>query len=72
MKNTSLKEEDVFGDVISKDNFSQDQLTKFNPFFSQNNVNININNKFFINQKIKKNIDYQTSAPPYYEKIFSI
>ena len=30
MKSTSFKEEDVFGDVISKDNFSQEQITKLN------------------------------------------
>ena len=28
MKNTNFKVEDVFGDVISKDNFSQEQITK--------------------------------------------
>ena len=28
IKNTSFKVEDVFGDVISKDNFSQEQITK--------------------------------------------
>ena len=28
MKNTSFKVEDVFGDVISKDNFSQEQITE--------------------------------------------
>ena len=28
MKNTQFKEEDIIGDVISKDNFSQEQLTK--------------------------------------------
>ena len=32
MKNTSFKVEDVFGDVISKDNFSQEQITKLNSF----------------------------------------
>ena len=32
MKNTSFRVEDVFGDVISKDNFSQEQLTKLNIF----------------------------------------
>ena len=32
MKNTSFKVEDVFGDVISKDNFSQEQITKLNNF----------------------------------------
>ena len=30
MKNTQFKVEDVFGDVISKDNFSQEQITKLN------------------------------------------
>ena len=28
MKNTNFKVADVFGDVISKDNFSQEQITK--------------------------------------------
>ena len=32
MKNTSSRVEDVFGDVISKDNFSQKQITKLNNF----------------------------------------
>ena len=32
MKNTQFKVEDVFGDVISKDNFSQEQITKLNIF----------------------------------------
>ena len=32
MKNTSFKVEDVFGDLISKDNFSQEQITKLNNF----------------------------------------
>ena len=35
MKNTSLKVEDVFGDVISKDNFSQEQITKLNNFLAK-------------------------------------
>ena len=43
MKNTQFKVEDVFGDVISKDNFSQEQTTKLNNFLA---VNININIKF--------------------------
>ena len=30
MKNTQFKVEDVFGDVIRKDNFSQEQITKLN------------------------------------------
>ena len=41
MKNTSFKVEDVFGDVISKNNFSQEQITKLTNFFSKNNVNVN-------------------------------
>ena len=28
LKNTEFKVEDVFGDIISKDNFSQEQITK--------------------------------------------
>ena len=32
MKNTQFKVEDVFGDVISKDNFRQEQITKLNKF----------------------------------------
>ena len=32
MKNTIFKVEDVFGDDISKDNFSQEQITKLNNF----------------------------------------
>ena len=32
LKNTQFKVEDVFGDVISKDNFSQEQITKLNNF----------------------------------------
>ena len=32
MKNTHFKVEDVFGDVISKDKFIQEQTTKPNKF----------------------------------------
>ena len=32
MKNTSFKVEDVFGDFISKDIFSQEQITKLDNF----------------------------------------
>ena len=35
MKNTSFKVEDVFGDIISKDNFSQEQITKLNKFLAK-------------------------------------
>ena len=35
MKITSFKVEDVFGDVISKDNFSQEQITKLNTFLAK-------------------------------------
>ena len=34
-KNTSFKVEDVFGDVISKDNFSQEQISKLNNFLAK-------------------------------------
>ena len=35
MKNTQFKVEDVFGDVISKDSFSPEQITKFNNFLAR-------------------------------------
>ena len=35
MKSTCFKVEDVFGDVISKDNFSQEQITKLNNFLAK-------------------------------------
>ena len=35
MKNTQFKVEDVFGDTISKDNFSQEQITKLNNFLAK-------------------------------------
>ena len=35
MKNTQFKVEDVLGDVISKDNFSQEQINKANNFLAK-------------------------------------
>ena len=35
MRNTQFKVEDGFGDVISKDNFSQEQITKPNNFLAK-------------------------------------
>ena len=35
MKNTQFRVEDVFGDVISKDNFSQKQTSKLNNFLAK-------------------------------------
>ena len=35
MKNTNFKVEDVFGGVLSKDNFSQEQITKLNKFLAK-------------------------------------
>ena len=68
LKNTQFKVEDVFGDVISKDSISPEQITKLNNFLSQNNVNININIKFnFFKPRKKNNINIEPSAPPYYE-----
>ena len=32
MKNTQIKVEDIFGDIISKKNFSQEQISKPNIF----------------------------------------
>ena len=55
MKNTSSKVEDVFGDVISKDYFSQEQIKKFNSFLAKKivNVSIKINFNFFEPKKKK-------------------
>ena len=35
MKKTQFKVEDVFGDVKSKDNFSQEQITNNNNFLAK-------------------------------------
>ena len=35
MKNTSFRVEDVFGDVISKDSLSFEQITKLNNFLAK-------------------------------------
>ena len=35
MKNTSFKVEDVFGNVISKDTISTEQITKLNNFLAK-------------------------------------
>ena len=35
MRKTQFRVEDVFDDVISKDNFSQEQITKFDNFLAK-------------------------------------
>ena len=35
MKNTQFKVEDNFGDAISKDKFSHEQITKLNTFLAK-------------------------------------
>ena len=35
MENTTFKVEDVFSDIINKDNFSQEQITKLNNFLAK-------------------------------------
>ena len=35
MKNTQFKVEDIFGDVISKDSISPEQITKLNNFLAK-------------------------------------
>ena len=42
MKNTQFKVEEVFDDVINKDNFSQEQLNKINKFSSNKMSIINL------------------------------
>ena len=69
LKNTDFKVEVIFGDVISKVSFSQEQITKMNKFLSKNNenTNIKITFNFFKPEKKEKNNDYQPSAPPVYK-----
>ena len=56
MNSTKFKVEDIFGDVISKDSISPEQITKLDNFFSQTNVNININNKINLFKPRKEKI----------------
>ena len=66
MDSTKFKVEDIFGDVISKDSISTEQITKLNNF-SENNVSVNINIKFnFFKPRKEKNKNYEASAPPEY------
>ena len=65
MDSAKFKVEDIFGDVISKDSISTEQITKLNNFFSKNNVNININIKIIFFKPRKEKIEnYEPSAPP--------
>ena len=45
MKNTQFEFEDVFGDIISKDKFCQEEKNQIKEFFSRNNVNKNFSMK---------------------------
>ena len=64
-KITSFKEENIFGDVISKYFISNEQINKLNSFFSQNNVNNNFSMKINLFKSRKKEIvDHRPSAPP--------
>ena len=68
MDSTKFKVENIFGDVISKDSISPEEITNLNNFFSKNNVNININVKFSFFKPRKEQIkNYEHSAPLYYE-----
>ena len=65
MKNTSFIIEDIFNDVINKIQYHKN---KYLNFFSQNDVNININIIFNVFKPKKEKIkNYEPSAPPYYE-----
>ena len=65
MNSTKFKVEDISGDVISKNSVSPEQITKPNKFFSQNNVNRDINIKFnFFKPRKEKLKNYEPSAPP--------
>ena len=67
MDSTKFKVEDIFGDVISKDSISPEQITKLNNFFSKHYVNIHINVKLNFFKPGKEQIEnYEPSAPPEY------
>ena len=68
MNSTKFKVEDIFGDVISKDSISTEQITKLNNFFSKKKVKININIKINLFKPRKEKIkNYEPSAPPAYK-----
>ena len=67
MENTQFRVEDVFGDVIKKEIFSQEQITKLNNFLAKMKKKININIKISL-FKPRKKTNIEPSAPPYYEK----
>ena len=68
MNSTKFKVENIFGEIISKDSISPEQITKLDSFFSQNNVNNNFSIKInLFKPKKKANIDIEPSAPPAYE-----
>ena len=48
MMSTQFKVENVFGDLLTKDSISSEQITKPNTFFSQ----IDVNNNFCIDTKL--------------------
>ena len=55
MISTQFRVEGVFGDIIGKYIITQGQISKPNSFFSQNDVNININVIFkFLHPERKK------------------
>ena len=56
MKNTSFKVEDVFEDVISKNNFSQERKTKLNNYQKIVIINFSIKRNFFKPRKEKKKL----------------
>ena len=66
-KKTSFKVEDIFGDVINKANFSQEQTSKPNKFSSQHIVKNNFSIKLILFKPRKEKKKYEPSAPPEYD-----
>ena len=67
MKNTQFKLADIFVDIISKNNFSPEQITELNDF-SQSIVCNNFCRKLsFFKPKKEKVKNYEPSDPPDYE-----
>ena len=64
MKNTQFKVEDIFGNIIKEQTISPEQITKLITFFSQNDVNININSKLNFFKPGKETDKCKPSAQP--------
>ena len=67
MDSTKFKVEDIFGDVMSKDSISPEQINKLNNFSAKTDVIINLSIKTNLFKPRKGKItNYEPPAPPDY------